>query len=172
MDVQVGIVRRAHGIAGELLVEPSTDHPGEVFRTGRILRVLGRGPIGLPAELTLTRARPHRKAWILACEELPDRTIAERYRGVRLGLAEDQLVEKGEGEFFFHELVDLEVRTRSDERLVGRVREVYDAAGAPVLSVIGEEGERLVPFVNAIVHRVDLETGTIWIEPPEGLLET
>jgi hypothetical protein len=46
----VGLVRRAHGIRGEVTVETFTDRPAEVFSAGR--RVFGGTPEGrvLPAD--------------------------------------------------------------------------------------------------------------------------
>lgn len=169
-EVVVGLVRKAHGIQGELLVASETDFPEEVFTEGRVLGVRGRDAFGLPDRITLAGARPHNSDWILAFEEIGDRTVAERYHGLELWVARSELVEPAEGEYFLHDLEDMDVRLE-DGSSVGRVTVVYEAAGAPVLGVRGAKGEVLVPFIAAFVKDVDLEAGVIRIRPPEGLLE-
>jgi 16S rRNA processing protein RimM len=169
--VVVGTVRRAHGLEGELLVALDTDFPDAVFAGGRVLGVQGPGAPGLPRVLTVREGRPHRADWILRFEEITDRTLAERYRGLRLCTERSELVEPGEREYFLHDLEGMEVRLE-DDTPVGRVGRVYEAAGAPYLGVRREEGgELLVPFIDAFVAEVEPEAGVIRIRPPAGLLE-
>jgi len=169
-SVRVATVRRAHALQGELSVALTTDHPEHVFREGRLFRVSGGGPIGLAGQLTLARARPHSGGYILAFEEIADRTLAERYRGRHLSVRVEELAELGEGEYFFHDLIGLEVRGPGGERL-GGVRGVYDTAAAPLLAVERDGREALVPIVREIVDEVDLEERVVRIRPPEGLLD-
>lgn len=169
--VVVGTVRRAHGLAGELLVALDTDFPEAVFAEGRVLGVQGRGAAGLPKTLTVVEGRPHQADWILRFGEISDRTLAERYRGLQLWAERSELVEPSEGEYFLHDLEGLEVLLEDDSP-VGRVDRVYEAAGCPYLGVRREEGgEVLVPFIEAFVQDVDTEAGVIRIRPPAGLLE-
>ncbi|MDP2480454.1 MAG: ribosome maturation factor RimM [Candidatus Palauibacterales bacterium] len=169
--VVVGTVRRAHGLAGELLVALDTDFPDVVFTEGRVLGVEGPGATGLPRTLTLVGARTHRSDGILRFREIQDRTLAERYRGLRLWVERSELVEPSEGEYFLHDLEGMEVRL-VDGSPVGRVGRVYEAAGSPYLGVRREEGgELLVPFIGVFVEDVDAEAGVIRIRPPAGLLE-
>lgn len=168
--VSVAYVKKAHALDGELFVQIETDYPEEVFVEGRVFRVSAGGPIGLAGDLTLLRARPHAGGWILEFEEIEDRTLAERYKGRRLSLARDELVERGEDEFFLHELDGVEVLGPEGERL-GEVRAVYPTAGRPLLGIGADGEERLLPFVRDFVEEVDLEEGVIRVRPPRGLLE-
>ena len=168
--VSVAYVKKAHALDGELFVQIETDYPDEVFVEERVFRVSGGGPIGLAGDLTLARARPHAGGWILEFEEIEDRTLAERYKGRRLSLARDELVELGEGEYFLHDLDGIEVRGADEERL-GTVRAVYPTAGRPLLAIAAGGEERLLPFVRDFVEEVDLEEGVMRVHPPQGLLE-
>lgn len=170
-SVTVAYVKKAHALDGELFVQLQTDYPEHVFARERVFRVGGGGPIGLSGDLTLAEARPHSDGWILKFEEIADRTLAERYQGRTLSLRADELVERGEDEYFLHELPGIEVRGEDDDRL-GEVAEVYPTAGRPLLAVRTKEGdEGLVPFVREIVQEVDLEERVMRIRPPAGLLE-
>lgn len=168
--VSVAYVKKAHALDGELFVQIETDYPDEVFVEERVFRVSGGGPIGLPGDLTLVRARPHAGGWILQFEEIGDRTLAERYKGRRLSLARDELVELGEDEFFLHDLDGIRVEGPGGERL-GEVRAVYPTAGRPLLGIAADGEERLLPFVREFVEEVDLGEGVMRVRPPQGLLE-
>jgi 16S rRNA processing protein RimM len=86
------------------------------------------------------------------------------------------LVDLPEGAYYIFELVGMRVRTRDGADL-GVVRRVVETGGAPLLaierSVAGRrDGEELlVPAARSICTRIDRATGTITIDPPEGLLE-
>jgi ribosomal 30S subunit maturation factor RimM len=56
----------------------------------------------------------------------------------------------------------------SGER-VGVVDRVDLATAVPVLVVVAR-GEVLIPFVDAICRRVDLDARVIEIDPPDGLI--
>lgn len=170
-SVSVAYVKKAHALEGELFVQLETDYPFDVFVEGRVFRVSDGGPIGLAADLTLVRGRPHAGGWILEFREIEDRTLAERYRGHHLSLPREELVALRENEFFQHDLEGLEVVGPSGERL-GEVDHVYGTDGPSLLAVDAGDGrEHLVPFVAEIVEEVDLEAATIRVRPPAGLLE-
>lgn len=168
--VTVATVRRAHALKGELFVDLATDYPEHVFALGRVLEVSGGGPIGLAGRLTVASARPHAGGYILGVEEIADRTLAERYQGRRLSIPEDQLVELQEGEFFLHDLRGLELRDE-DGTVIGTIAEVHQAGSSAFLVVERDDGETMVPFVDAIVLDVDVDEGFVRIRPPEGLLD-
>ena len=161
-DIVVALIRRAHGLKGELQIHPRTDEPESVFEGGREFRIAGDGgPRGLPGVLTLGRAK---------FAEIGDRTLAERYAGKELVVARDELREPEENEFFVHDLIGYEVRL-ADGTLVGQVGDYYDASGTVLLGVTADGKERLIPFTGAVVSSVSAEERRIVIDPPDGLLE-
>ncbi|MFQ5889351.1 MAG: ribosome maturation factor RimM [Gemmatimonadota bacterium] len=169
--IVVGIVRRPHGLSGELQLQIETDFPEQLFVAGRAFGVepgVGRGDG--PRLLTLESARPYTRGWLVKFREADDRDAAEGLRGSRLLLPREELSEPEKGEFFLHELVGLEVRDEGGE-LVGEVEAVYEATGRALLGVRHEGRERLIPFSSEFVAEVDRDAGRIRIRPPEGLLE-
>ena len=73
----VGRVRKAHGVRGDLVVEPLTDDPDAVFAPGR--RLLAGTATGDPArdgaELHIASAQPFKGGFIV---HFFDRTLIER----------------------------------------------------------------------------------------------
>lgn len=166
-----GTVRKPHGIRGELLVAVATDRPESVFVEGRRLHLgdaEGRTRGGV---LTIARARPHRRDYLIVTREHAGRTEAlEALRGTALLLAREEAEDPEPGAFFYHELTGLRVVAGDED--VGVVRHVHDPGTGEMLEV-ERRGRKtlLIPLVQAIVRRVDVETGVLEIEPPPGLLE-
>ena len=169
----VGQLARAHGTRGELLVEPLTDHPGDVFAPGVVLRpadAAGAGPDPDLPPLRVRTVRPFRHGWLVTFGGVEDRSAAELLRGRYLVIERDRLPALAEGEVFLHQLIGLAV-DRSDGTRVGEVVQVYELRPADLLEVRMEGGTVLIPFVESIVREVDVAGGRLVIEPPEGLLE-
>jgi len=170
MDLVVGRVVKAHGIAGELVVEIRTDDPDTRFAPGSALRGRpSRG--GLESRYVVESARDHSGRLLVRLEGVADRNAADSLRGtVFIVDSEDLPPIEDPDEFYDHQLEGLQVVTTSGVA-VGSVAEVLHTAVGEFLSAPTEKGEVLVPFVSAIVTSVSLADQTIEIDPPDGLLE-
>ncbi|GGM39839.1 ribosome maturation factor RimM [Longimycelium tulufanense] len=170
MDVVVGRVGKAHGIRGELTVDPRTDSPEERFAEGAAL--VARLPDGTSRTVTVAAARPHAGRLLVHFEGVPDRTAAESLRGALLTVDTAELPPIGDpDEFYDHELEGL-VAELADGSRVGVVREVTHGPGADLLVLERDDGgEALVPFVSEIVPEVDVAGGRLLLTPPPGLLD-
>ena len=69
----VGVVKKPHGVKGEVLVYPVTDEPEAVFRTGRVLVVVDGEGRATGQELEVVRVRPFHRAWLLHFQGIEDR---------------------------------------------------------------------------------------------------
>jgi 16S rRNA processing protein RimM len=178
MQLVVGQIGRPHGIRGEVTVLVRTDDPDLRFEPGSVLATepASRGP------LTVEAARWHSGRLLAAFEGYADREQAEELRGTLLVVDSADVGPAGPEEFRDHELIGLDVLTRSGEP-VGVVTDVLhhgqdllvvgparDQPAARRPSAAGA-GEILVPFVAAIVPEVDVGAGRLVIDPPPGLLE-
>ena len=166
----VGLVKKPHGVKGEVLVHPVTDEPDAVFRERRILAVVDREGRPTGQELVVARARQFHRAWLLHLEGAEDREFVEPLRGQYLALRAEDVRDLEPGEFYYHELVGMTVVT-GEKAAVGAVAEVIEAPQGPMLVVRGEAKEHLVPFAPWLVRKVDRAARTIEIAPPPGLLE-
>ena len=167
----VGVVVRAHGLRGELVVGVRTDSPEERFAPGAVLA--RRLPDGADAGLlTVETARPHSGRLLVRFVEAADRDAAEALRGSRLLVDAATLPPTGDpDEFHVHQLEGLAVEL-ADGTAVGTVREIAHGPGGELLVVARPDlPDALVPFVRAIVPTVDLDGGRVVLTPPEGLLE-
>jgi 16S rRNA processing protein RimM len=95
-----------------------------------------------------------------------DRNAAELLRGLDVAVTREELGEAAEGEFYWVDLVGLEVVNLQGEKL-GRVEELLRTGGSDVLVVSGGR-ERLIPFIADYVKSVDREAGRITVEWEAG----
>ncbi|MHA6621277.1 ribosome maturation factor RimM [Pseudonocardia sp. DLS-67] len=166
----VGIVVRAHGLRGELVVEVHTDAPDERFAPG--VALVAQRPGGQAGTLTVESARPHSGRLLVRFVEAADRDAAEALRGTRLLVPADAIAPSSDDEaFHVHQLEGLRAEL-ADGTVVGSVREVLHGPGGDMLVLARPaRSDALVPFVLAIVPTVDLAAGRLVLTPPEGLLD-
>jgi 16S rRNA processing protein RimM len=175
----VGRVRKAHGIRGELVVEPLTNEPAAVFAAGR--RLFGGTPEGSllrlkPADttpaLTVRRASAFKEGLIVAVEELVDRTAAEVWRERTLLAVADELPPPEGDEIYLHELVGMRVAL-GDGTAVGEVVDYFELPHGLMLELRreGRADTALLPYRPEIVVEVDTGARVITVDPPVGLFE-
>jgi 16S rRNA processing protein RimM len=161
--VVVGRIGPAHGLKGEVFVEPRTDEPERRFAAGETLRTE-------TGSMTVASSRIHSGRLVVRFEEIGDRNAAEAARGTELTcrVDPDEMPEDPE-EFYDHQLVGLRVETATGE-LVGELERVQHGAAQDLLVIRTPEREVLFPFVSALVPEVDVAGGRIVIDDQPGLL--
>jgi 16S rRNA processing protein RimM len=169
----VGRVRKAHGIRGELLVEPITDAPDTVFVSGR--RLFAGTATGDPSpdgqELHITAVRQHMESIRLTLAEVPDRTAAELWRGRFLLAPQDELPPPADDEVYIHDLIGMRV-VHVDGRALGDVMDTYELPQGLMLDVRPVNGgpTYFIPWAEEMLVNVDERARIITVNPPEGLL--
>lgn len=175
-EVVVGRIGRAHGVKGEVSVEPRTDEPARRFTDGAVLGTrtpAGSAPQGgdRPSTLTVDSTRWHQSRLLVRFVEVADRTAAEAVRGLSL-VTDVELSETPHDpeEYYDHHLVGLTVVTTAGAP-VGELVEVVHGAGQDLIIVRTPDGrEVLVPFVEALVPVVDVGAGRLEVADRPGLL--
>jgi len=165
--VVVGRIARAHGIRGQVIVDPDTDFPEERFQPGTEL-FIERG--GKAEPLRLTTVRFHRERPILGVDGVATMNDAELLAGQELRVPRDRLAPLPAETFYRHELIGCAVFTVGGDR-VGDVSGVEGTMTGSRLVVDGPKGEILIPMAAEICTAVDVAAKRIVIDAPEGLLE-
>lgn len=115
-------------------------------------------------EVGLKGLKVHGDGLVVALEGVADRTDAEALKGVLVGAPRNSLPVPAEDEFYWGDLLGLEVVNTAGERL-GKVAGLIETGANDVLRVVADdESERLLPFVAAVVLAVDKEAGLIRVE--------
>ena len=182
--VIVGRVRRAHGIKGELVVEPLTDEPDAVFASGR--RIFAGTVDGDPAlrsgrkaqaaePLTVSSARPFNGGLLVVIDGLSDRNEADQWRERYLLAPADELTPPAENEVYLDDLIGMHAVGDSGDAL-GDVINFFELPQGIVLEVKlalarGAQKEVLLPFTDEVVTDIDSNTRVITVNLPDGLLD-
>ena len=171
--VIVGRLRKSHGLRGEIIVEPITDAPAEVFSAGRVLFAgdAAGDPLPDPPELTVREVRPHMNGLLaVQFEEMRDRDEASRWTNRYLLVPASALAPPSEGEVYLHELEGMEVVLGSGEH-VGTVSAVFQLPQGLALDVQRESGTVLIPFNEVFIQEIVRAERKVVIAPPPGLLD-
>jgi 16S rRNA processing protein RimM len=177
----VGLIRKAQGIRGELVIEPLTDKPDVVFASGsRVFAgtsdgdlAVVHGPRGMEdiPTLTVSDSRPFKKGLLVQFEELHDRDSAELWRGRYLLAPFSELPPLKEDQVYLHDLIGMKVVNAGGLDL-GTVTTFYELPQGLMLDINTRRGSVLIPYRPEIVVRTDIEARTILINDTLGLMDT
>ena len=171
MLLVVGRIGRAHGVLGEATIEVRTDVPDERFYIGA--KLFTEGNTSAFKQLTIASLRNHNGILLLKFEEVADRNGIEALRDTLLKADVDMADEhQDEDEFHVQQLLGLKVALEDGE-VIGHLDDVLNLPGQDLLAIksIVDGHEILIPFIYEFVPDVDLESGIITVNPPEGLLD-
>lgn len=165
---RVGRLVNTHGLRGEVKVLSTTDFPEVRFAKGSLL-YLFHPTLDQPLPLTVKSRRTHKDMEILSFEGYDSINDVEKYKGGELKIAEDQLQELEEGEYYIHQLIGCQVVTDEGEEL-GEIVDVLQPGANDVWVVKGKRGEILLPYIDDCIKEVDVENKRVVCHLMEGLL--
>ncbi|WP_042356256.1 ribosome maturation factor RimM [Bacillus rubiinfantis] len=165
----VGKIVNTHGLNGEVRVISKTDFPEERYKVGNTL-YLFLPKADTPVELVVKSHRTHKNFDLLTFEGYENINVVEKFRDGILKVPQSQLTELEANEFYFHEIIGCRV-ILSDGEEIGKISEILTPGANDVWVVKGESGkEILIPYIEEVVKKVDIQAKTVVIEPMDGLL--
>lgn len=165
--IVVGRIVKAHGTAGEVLVEVLSDAPDR-FAPGA--RVEAGELEGERRSLTVRTSRVDRGKLLVSFQGIKTRDQAAAVRGSLLSIAAADVAPPPEGTWYEWQIVGLDVVDENGERL-GELVRVDERAGNDLWVVDTGHGETQVPAVEEFVRSVDLDTKRIVVRVIPGLFE-
>ena len=169
-SVHVARIGKPHGLHGEVTVQLHTDEPERRLAVGAVLPTEAARGTGVPRALTVRSTRVHNGTWLVAFEEIPDRTGAESLRGTHLVVEGEEALPAADDEDVWSEeqLRGLAV-VDPEGTVLGEVSGLELGSAQDRLVVRLPDGRRAqVPFVAAMVPEVDLECGPGRRRPAAG----
>lgn len=157
--VVIGRINGIYGIHGWVRVFSYTDPRA---------RILDYSPWRLEqGELWVARdvldGHPQGKGIVVRLEGSGDREAARGLIGKRIAVQRTQLPGLAPGEYYWADLIGLQVTTR-EGRMLGRVYDLMETGANDVLVVKGDR-ERLIPYLpGQVVLEVDREQGTLLVD--------
>lgn len=159
--LEVGRLRRSHGIAGEIILEVLSDST-EYFDEGKTL-LIGKSKVPRVIE----SVRDHNKLLLVRFAGLNTPEEVSEFTNQLAYVPLDALKPLPKGQFYFFQLIGL---TAYDPQgnLLGVLTEIIQTGAVPVYVVTADDGsEHLMPAIPEVVVKVDLEGRKIILKPQE-----
>ena len=109
--------------------------------------------------------RVHNKGLVVQLEGCDDRDLAATLVKTEVAITREQLPKPQVGEYYWQDLIGLQVQTLEGVEL-GKITRLMETGANDVLVVKAEDGrERLIPFIrDDVITQVDLQAGTMVVD--------
>ena len=155
--VPLGHVSGVHGVKGWVKIHSLTDPREAIFEYQPWLMGDSR------VEVRFSQGKKHGSRLIALFEDINDRESAEELVHQSIAVYRDQFPETEAGEYYWADLVGLNVELE-DGTALGTIESLL-ATGANDVLVVKGDRERLIPFVQEqYVKRVDQENGVVVVD--------
>lgn len=164
----VGKIVNTHGIRGEVKVIATTDFSEERFVIGNKL-YLFLPQQSQPLELIIKSHRKHKQFEMLSFDGYDNINLVEKFKQCELKISEEQQASLPEDEYYYHEIIGLNVLDEQQEE-IGTIKEIL-SPGANDVWVVKRKGKKdlLLPAIKDVIKSIDIEKGEVIVEVLEGL---
>ena len=161
--IKVARVKGAFGVKGEVRVISFTETPEDA---------LGFGPLlgeGGAVVLTPKKHRAVKGGFAVTCPEVSTPEQADALRGTELFTAAENLPEPDKDEFYYSDLIGMQVKT-VDGKNAGKVIAVHDFGAGDLLEIKPKEGGSFYhPFTKEATPKVDMKARRVIVKIVEAL---
>lgn len=147
--IQIGTIINSHGTKGELKVLPTTDDPDIFLELDELTIVEDNQKVNY----SIINARETKKCWLLTLDQIADMDSAKKLKGKGLFTEEINIRPLEEDEFFVHDLLGSTVYS-TEEELLGKITDYFEAGSQGVCEVTTETGSFLFPTSAEILKEV------------------
>ena len=164
-------VLRPHGVRGDLSVQVLTDFPERIAQLDVVH--IGRDP-DQPDRMTqhhvMRAKRAKNDQWLLHLEGVETREDGDLLRGQYICVSLTDAVPLEDDEVYLFQVMGIAVHTKDGQHL-GRVTDFIETGANDVYIVRGDlYGEVLIPAIQGVILDINVETGIMTVDLPDGLL--
>ncbi|MEO4046113.1 ribosome maturation factor RimM [Pseudomonas sp. CAU 1711] len=162
--IVLGKITSVHGVRGEVKIYSFTD-PIDNLLDYRQWTLKRDGEV---KQVELVSGRLQGKVLVAKLKGLDDREVARTYAGFDICVPRALLPDLEEDEFYWHQLEGLKV-INQDGQLFGRIDHLLETGSNDVMVVKPcagslDDRERLLPYTEQCVLRVDLAAGEMRVD--------
>ena len=163
--IAVGAIAGSYGVRGELRVKSYTAIPEDIETYSPLTSENGT------RSFALALVRPVKNGFVARITDVTTKEEADALRGTVLFAQRDQLPSLPDDEFYHADLIGLQVFDTGGT-LIGKVKTVQNHGADDLLEtqLAGSSATVFLPFTKAAVPTVDLASGRIIADPPDGIL--
>jgi 16S rRNA processing protein RimM len=162
--LEVGRVRRPHGLKGDVLVEVYTDFPERLQPDTEVFVGETHQP------LVIRRKRTHNEGLLLGFDHYDTPEQIGRFRNQILYTARKKAQKLAKGEYYHYQLIGLAVEDEHGTPL-GKVTDILETGANDVYEVTNETGtEILLPAIEDVILEINLDAKMMRVHLLPGLL--
>ncbi|MDN3653921.1 ribosome maturation factor RimM [Thalassotalea ponticola] len=169
-NVILGKIGAVYGIKGWLKIHSYTENPEAIFDYSPWVLNLN----GKQQNVEVSEWRRHNNGLIAKFTDVSDRNDAQLRTGAEITVASDALPELPQGEFYWRDLIGMDVINESGYNL-GSVTDIMETGSNDVLVVKANRNdafgkkERLIPYLeDQVIKTVSLESKQINVDWDPG----
>ncbi|MBN1230951.1 MAG: 16S rRNA processing protein RimM [Anaerolineales bacterium] len=159
----IGRLQRPHGITGEIIMGLLTDFPERIKKGKKVF--LGEDHL----EVKINSVKDHPKGVMITFAGFTSREDIAEYTNSYVYVSLDDIPSLPDGEYYHHQLLGMSVHSQEGE-VLGVVSEILETGANDVFLVLDPEGkEILVPNIDHVVLKVDVNKKIIEINRLKGI---
>ena len=164
--ISIGKILNAHGVEGAIKVYSYAESLS-VFNSGNMILV--KNPDDSSEKCYKVKwSAPHSRFVLLMFEGVDSRSLSDNLKGCELFIEKASLPELEENTYYWEDIIGLSVYT-ADDNFLGRVESIIQTGSNDVYVVKDGKSEILVPAMESVVLKIDLDKKTMKVNLPEGL---
>ena len=155
------------GLQGEVRVVAVTDFADERFKAKTTLALFDKNDKYI-TDLTVKTSRRQKNFYVVKFDGLYHINDVEKFRDFTLKIAEENLTDLDENEFYYHEIIGLDVY--ENDQKIGVISEILQP-GANDVWVVKRQGKKdlLLPYIPPVILDVNLAENRVNVDIMEGL---
>ncbi len=162
---EIGKIIGTHGLQGNLKVFP---YSGTItgFESGN--EIVVRGLDKSERNFIINRAQKQKKILRVSLKGIDTIDLSEKLKNCEILINRKYLPEPEEGTYYWNDIIGLDVFTENGEFL-GIVDSIIETGSNDVYVVKNGENEILIPALETVINKVDLDQNKLSVTLPEGL---
>lgn len=167
MLITIGTAVKPFGVKGEMKIEPMTDFPRRFKDLGRVYLV---SPAGKEIVCNVKSVRYAGEVPLLLFDGYESPEKAMELNGWLVKVPEEDAVPLPEGQYYWYELIGMEVLSESGEKL-GTIVDIFETGSNDVYVMKRGAKDVYLPATKEVIKQVDRKAKRMVIHLMDGLME-
>jgi 16S rRNA processing protein RimM len=165
--ISIGIIKKAIGNSGFVVVIPETDFPEHLTELSDIFIVFSDNTVCIES-IELCKITKNNIS--IKFKNINTKTEALRLKNCKIMIPENELYPLKEDEIYQFQLDGFKVVSK-DSKVIGKIDHIFSTNAHDILVVKNGKKEILIPFCDKFVQKILKKNKKIIINPIEGLLD-